>query len=265
MANEKETEKGVTLDPRMYHIWQYQETGDQKHYEALRKAYTQYIHSLINKYSYSFRGLDKDELKQVADIALLDSIKGFDLEKGSYSEMAFNTYMSSAVQRALWQHIRKWTNYASRGDSHLEVLHVDFHTLEVCSPDRNDELTNADGINSVQTFQIIGDSLEDAEIEFIDLTREDIDKPDEETDETPEELLDEDSKREKDVNYLLNCLDDRERTIIILSFGLGGTEKKPLDEIGKQMGLSLERASKLKTKALEKMRIAALQNNIVYY
>lgn len=251
-------EKSIVMDPRIWRIWQYQETGDQKHYEAIRKAYTAYIHSLINKYAYGFRGLDKDELKQVADIALLDSIKGFDLEKGSYSEMAFNTYMSSAVQRALWQHIRKWTNYASRGDSHLEVLHVDFHTLEVCSPDRNDELTNADGINSVQTFQIIGDSLEDAEIEFIDLTREDIDKPD-------EEEVEYDSKEEEDVNTLLNCLDERERTIIVLSFGLGGTEKKPLDEIGKQMGLSLERASKLKTKALEKMRIAALQNSIVYY
>lgn len=261
-ANE---EKSIVMDPRIWRIWQYQETGDQKHYEALRKAYTAYIHSLINKYAYGFRGLDKDELKQVADIALLDSIKGFDLEKGSYSEMAFNTYMSSAVQRAIWQHIRKWTNYASRGDSHLEVLHVDFRMLEACNPDRNDELTNADCINSVQTFQIIGDSLEDAEIEFIDLTREDIDKPDDDTEETPAELLDEDSKMEKDINYLLNCLDERERTIIVLSFGLGNTEKKPLDEIGKQMGLSLERASKLKIRALEKMRIAALQKNIVYY
>lgn len=251
-------EKSIVMDPRIWRIWQYQETGDQKHYEALRKAYTAYAYSLINKYSYGFRGLDKDELKQVADIALLDSIKGFDLEKGGYNEMAFNTYMSNAVQRAIWQHIRKWTNYASRGDTHMEVLHVDFRMLESRSPDSNDELTNADGINSVQTFQIIGDSLEDAEIEFIDLTREDIDKPD-------EEEVEYDSKEEEDVNTLLNCLDERERKIIVLSFGLGGGEKTPLDEIGKQMGLSLERASKLKTKALEKMRIAALQNNIVYY
>lgn len=255
MAADEKEEKSIVMNPRIWHVWQYQKTGDQKHYESLRKTYTGYIYSLINKYAYSFLGLDRDELKQVADIALLDAIKSFDLEKGDYSEMVFNTYMSTAVQWSIWRHIRKWTNYASHTDAHLEVVHVDFHTLEACTPD-NDELTNADGINSVQTFQIIGDSLEDAEIEFIDLTREDLDKPDEE--------VEYETQEEADVNTLLNCLDERERAIIILNYGLGGTEKKRLDEIGEQLGISMERASKLRLKALEKMRIMALQKHIVY-
>ena len=258
MANEKDTEeKGVVLTPRMYNLWKFQETGEDLYYSKVRESMTAYTYSIIQPYG-NYRGVDIEELKQIADVALLDCMKAFDPDRCNYSEDVFRTYVSRAAQRAVWNYLKEWTNYASRGDTHLEVLHVDFHTLESRSPDSNDELTNADGINSVQTFNIIGDSLEDAGIEFLDLTREDIDKPDE------EEEVEYDSKEEEDVNTLLNCLDERERAIIVLNYGLGGTEKKRLDEIGEQLGMSMERASKLRQKALEKMRIAALQQNIVY-
>ena len=51
----------------------------------------------------------------------------------------------------------------------------------------------------------------------------------------------------------LALLDERERIVIALRFGLDGTEPKTLEEIGRRLGFSRERARQLESKALKRL------------
>lgn len=53
-------------------------------------------------------------------------------------------------------------------------------------------------------------------------------------------------------------LDERERTIVALRFGLGGRERCTNREIGDQFGISGERVRQLQNRALDKLRVALM-------
>ena len=68
----------------------------------------------------------------------------------------------------------------------------------------------------------------------------------------PEEAVDSTFRHEV-LEEGLALLDERERTVIALRFGLRGTEPNTLGEIGRRLGFSRERARQLETKALKQL------------
>src|SRR5271165_7327565 len=58
------------------------------------------------------------------------------------------------------------------------------------------------------------------------------------------------------VSELLEVLDDRERKIILMRFGLEGGKPEILEEIGKKFGVTRERIRQLQNIALAKLRRA---------
>ena len=62
------------------------------------------------------------------------------------------------------------------------------------------------------------------------------------------------------LDELMSLLDERERTIIQLNFGLRDGKCLTLSEISKKMGISSERVRQIKTLALQKMRLSDMQN-----
>jgi RNA polymerase sigma factor (sigma-70 family) len=58
----------------------------------------------------------------------------------------------------------------------------------------------------------------------------------------------------RQVAKLLNCLDDREREIVRLRFGLDRGEPCTLEEVGVHMGLTRERIRQIESRAMSKLR-----------
>jgi len=70
-------------------------------------------------------------------------------------------------------------------------------------------------------------------------------------------------EREAQVNKILRCLTEREQEIIRLRYGLGASPVgKTLKEVGGAMGVSKERIRQLETRALAKLRDAAVLEKI---
>jgi RNA polymerase nonessential primary-like sigma factor len=57
-----------------------------------------------------------------------------------------------------------------------------------------------------------------------------------------------------DVRKVLATLDDRERDVVILRFGLEGNQPRTLEQIGKQFGLSRERVRQIERETMAKLR-----------
>ena len=64
------------------------------------------------------------------------------------------------------------------------------------------------------------------------------------------------------LDALMSMLDERERTVIQLNFGLKDGQGLTLSEISKRLGVSSERVRQIKTMALQKMRLSDLQNTL---
>jgi RNA polymerase primary sigma factor len=72
---------------------------------------------------------------------------------------------------------------------------------------------------------------------------------------TPFELFRDKNMRDE-LSELLEVLNDRERTIILMRFGLDDGKPKTLEEVGKKFGVTRERIRQLQNIALAKLRRA---------
>lgn len=70
---------------------------------------------------------------------------------------------------------------------------------------------------------------------------------------TPEEAMDILVRREE-VKELLETLNDRERQVIQLRYGLGDSRTHTLEEIGERLGVTRERVRQIEARAMEKLR-----------
>ncbi len=62
------------------------------------------------------------------------------------------------------------------------------------------------------------------------------------------------SLRLGDLGEFLDQLNERERTVIEMRYGLGGSEPKTLDEVGRHFNVTRERVRQIESKAIAKMR-----------
>ncbi|KAG9145597.1 hypothetical protein Leryth_021545 [Lithospermum erythrorhizon] len=81
---------------------------------------------------------------------------------------------------------------------------------------------------------------------------------------TPEKAVMRDHMK-NDVYKLLNCLEPRERQVLIMRFGIGNHQRKSLEETGKHFSVSKEWIRKIERTALEKLRNEDSLHNLKHY
>ena len=82
--------------------------------------------------------------------------------------------------------------------------------------------------------------------------------------ETPEEQTEHKMLR-KDLEWIMGCLEEREKEVVCMRNGFYDDEPKTLAEIGKRYGLSRERVRQIENKAYKKLRSKKRSDKIKGY
>jgi RNA polymerase primary sigma factor len=237
--------------------------GDKKALDTLVKANLRFAVSVARKYQN--QGLPLSELISEGNIGLIKAAKRFD-EKKNFKFISYAVWwIRQSILRALADRSR--------------ITRIPLHRIGVIHRVRTtqnrleqkyrrqpstDEIAREMGVGreEVLTIQSIGNRAvsldspvkdEDGS-ELIDILRD-------EDQEMPDNRLIEISRQEG-VNRILDALEERERDVLKLYFGLGVETTHTLDEIGSQLNLSRERVRQIKEKAIHRLKHSYLRGRL---
>jgi RNA polymerase sigma-B factor len=231
----------------------YREHGDVTAREALTERFLPLARSLARRY---VRGTEPlEDLEQVASLALVKAIDGFDADRGT----AFSSYAVPSIIGAIKRHYRD-SGWSVRPPRELQELALRVARL-------NDELSAATGSppTAAQIAEHAGVDVEDvleAREAHRALHTESLDQPRRTGDGESGALIDTIGARDGEIRRafdrvaleaLLTTLDDREREVVRLYY----QEELTQAEIGRRLGYSQMHISRLLRRAVEQLLHAA--------
>ncbi len=196
------------------------------------------------------------DLVQEGSLGLIKAAEKFDYERGFKFSTYATWWIKQAIVRAISNHSRTIRIPVHMTDKirTYKKLHVEL-TRTLGREPTDEEISKKMGITG-KKFENIKQSIFKDPISLDTPIAEDL---------VLEDYVPDDSYRApetkiqsafmfKDVMGMLDILNEREKKILISRFGLNGTQKKTLEEIGRTMGFSKERIRQIESLALQKLQ-----------
>ena len=206
---------------------------------------------------YVIRGVPFLDLIQEGNLGLLKAIERFDYKKG----YKFSTYATWWIKQGVTRCIADQSR----------TIRIPVHMNEVINKMVKIERIYLQEHGEEPSREVLAD-LMDVDVERIDYIKRIIEDPVsldtpigedkdaileefivDETALTPEEAAEYNDLKERLMD-VLDSLNERERQVIIMRYGLQGEDQKTLEEVGKIFGVTRERIRQIEAKALRKLR-----------
>ncbi len=221
---------------------------------------------LVVKIAHDFKGmgLPLQDLVSEGNIGLMRAAEKFDPEKGAKFSSYAAWWIKQAMRRAL--------------SEKSKTIRVPIASVSKINKIRTMRSKLAEKLGRDPTDREIADRLDFSERVVSRLRRADLKTvsmqdpilrgeegelknliPDENAP-TPYRVLD-DSESVQRLNLLLESLDDRERTILLMRYGLDGSPPRTLEQISRKIGRTRERVRQIQKRALAKLRTQISQDS----
>ena len=229
--------------------------GDEAALNRLVEANLRFVVSYAKR--YRGLGLSFLDLIHEGNLGLIEAAKRFDPERNVRFISYAVWWIRQAIFHALAEHSRlfrlpeKVSGQVSRVGTVRDRL-----AAELERPPTNEEVAKEAELSEEEVenlLRIAGEGLslstevgEDGNLELGDMLEQDTIPP-------VELVMIRDSFT-KQIQQVVGELDEKERDVMRMRFGLDGEEPRTLQEIGERLGLSRERIRQIESKAKEKLR-----------
>ncbi|MCS7208194.1 MAG: sigma-70 family RNA polymerase sigma factor [Fimbriimonadales bacterium] len=224
--------------------------GDERARELLVQANLRLVISVAKH--YTGRGLSMIDLIQEGNLGLMRAVAQFDPRRGS----RFSTYATWWIRQAISRALQEQASLIRVPQHMAKVLQQVRQTSALLQQELGREPTVHEvaqraGLNPEQVRELMHAIAKPISLEMPINDSEGSVLGDLIAAETEAEW-----DQSVDWESLMARLNEKERAVIRLRYGLGGEPPMTLEEIGKRLGLSKERVRQLESRAIQKMQEA---------